>query len=86
MDKFMYQFDKVNKEFDMIEKRSYLKKRYVVQHKALKEAQARRHEKHEIFVKYYRQREERRAKEAADAKKENPAPAAKPASSAKPKN
>ena len=39
---FMYEFDKVNNECDDINKRMYLKKRYVVQHKLVVEAQAKR--------------------------------------------
>lgn len=35
--KFMYDYDKVKNEIDDIEKRSYLKKRYVTQYRAMKD-------------------------------------------------
>ena len=35
--KFLYDYDAVKNEIDAIEKRSYLKKRYVMQYRALKE-------------------------------------------------
>lgn len=38
--KFLYEFDAVKNEIDTIEKRSYLKKRYVAQYRALKQREA----------------------------------------------
>lgn len=38
----MYEFDKVNDELEAINNRMYLKKRYVVQHALVVEAQAKR--------------------------------------------
>jgi len=36
----LYEFDAVKNEIDTIEKRSYLKKRYVAQYRALKQREA----------------------------------------------
>lgn len=39
---FMYEFDKIDNEVAAIDKRMYLKKRYVTQHKQIKEMEARK--------------------------------------------
>ena len=40
--KFMYEFDRINTESENINKRMYLKKRYVVNHQAVVAAQAKK--------------------------------------------
>lgn len=43
--KFMYDYDKVKNEIDDIEKRCYLKKRYVTQYRALKDREIQKRQK-----------------------------------------
>ncbi len=43
--KFLYDYDEVKNEIDAIEKRSYLKKRYVTQYRALKEREIMKRQK-----------------------------------------
>ncbi len=47
---FMYEFDKVNNELEEIKNRTYLKKRYVVQHQQIVAAKAAREKNQVSFV------------------------------------